>query len=235
MALHQAVAKSQTYAQPAPADQEGGPHPFGELGAHVLYGGALNQPIETLNTNDDRMNQVVYAVGNLYGGVNTAVKQGSAVRTGVAWFKVYPQVNTNGTMVGRIIDQGYYAPAGANALFPSIGVTPGGGKAVITFTVSGPSYYPSSGYAVLGSSTIHLAAAGVGPEDGFTGYDPFADDGVARWGDYSAAVATGGIVWIGNEYIAQSCTVAQYAADTTCGGTRTALANWSTRISAIRP
>jgi hypothetical protein len=233
--LQSVLVKSENYGQPAPADQKSGPHPFGEIGAAILYGGPENQPIETLNTNDDRMNQVVFAGGNLYGGLNTIVQQSGATKAGVAWFEVRPNAKTQGTMNGHMVAQGYYAPAGQNALFPSIGVTPGGAKAVITFTVSGPDYYPSSAYAVLGSSTIHLAAAGVGPEDGFTGYIPFAPDGVARWGDYSAAVADGGTIWIADEYIAQSCTVAEYEQDTTCGGTRTALANWATRVSAIRP
>lgn len=236
VSLQSVLVKSENYGQPPTADQKSGPTPFGTWGANYFYGGATDQPIETLNTNDDRMNQVVYAGGALYGGLNTVVGQpDGSTRAGVAWFKVSPNAKTHGTMNGHMLDQGYYAPAGANALFPSIGVTPGGGKAVITFTVSGPSYYPSSAYAVLGSPTIHLAAAGVGPDDGFTGYDPFASDGVARWGDYSAAVAYGGTIWIADEYIAQSCTVAQYQLDTTCGGTRTALANWATRISAITP
>ena len=93
----------------------------------------------------------------------------------------------------------------------------------------------ASSARVLGSSAIHVASNGIGPEDGFTGYDPFADDGVARWGDYSAAVADGGTVWIANEYIAQQCDADTWLADMTCGGTRTALANWATRISAIHP
>jgi hypothetical protein len=235
LSLKQTVMKSEVYTQPQPADQKSGPHPFGEWGANFYYGGPLDQPLETLNTNDDRMNQVVYAGRTLYGAVNTAVLQNGTVRAGVAWFKVAPNVTPGGVLVAHIVGQGYYAPAGANVLFPSIGVTPGGGKAVIAFSLSGPDYYPSQAYATLGSSTIHIAAAGVGPEDGFTGYDPFADDGVARWGDYSAAVANGGTIWIANEYIAQSCTLAQYQADQTCGGTRSPLANWSTRVSAINP
>ena len=236
VSLQSALVKSEDYGQPPVADQKSGPNPFGAWGAAALYGGPTNQPIETLNTNDDRMNQVVYAGGALYGGLNTVVGQADgSTRAGVAWFKVRPNAKTHGTMNGHMDDQGYYAPAGANAMFPSIGVTPGGAKAVIGFSLSGPAYYPSSAYAVLGSSTIHLAAPGVGPEDGFTGYQPFVPDGVARWGDYSAAVAAAGTIWIANEYIAQSCTVAQYQADSTCGGTRTALANWATRISAITP
>ena len=82
--------------------------------------------------------------------LNTVVGQGSYTLAGVAWFKVRPNAKTHGTMNGHMDDQGYYAPAGNNVLFPSIGVTPGGKKAVITFTLSGPDYFPSSAYAVLG-------------------------------------------------------------------------------------
>ncbi|MEY2416307.1 MAG: hypothetical protein QOH53_1641, partial [Ilumatobacteraceae bacterium] len=41
--------------------------------------------------------------------------------------------------------------------------------------------------------------------------------------------------WVANEWIGQSCTFAQYMAAPfgQCGGTRTALANWSTRITRI--
>jgi hypothetical protein len=109
----------------------------------------------------------------------------------------------------------------------------------MVFTLSGPDYFPTAAYSVFDGSgfhTIKVASAGVGPADGFTGYQPIAPDGVERWGDYSAAVSTpDGTVWVAQEYIAQSCTDAQYAADTTCGGTRTSLANWSTRISAVHP
>ncbi len=44
-------------------------------------------------------------------------------------------------------------------------------------------------------------------------------------------------VWIASEYIDQRCTLRQYEAEPfgTCGNTRTALADWGTRISQIRP
>jgi hypothetical protein len=237
--LQNMVMPSENYGQPVPADQKDGPHPFGEWGANYYYGGALNQPVNTLNTNDDRMNQVVYADGFLWGGVNTVVSQGSTSKAGIAWFKVLPLALPFGKlMLAGIVRQGYVSVAGQNVLFPSIGVTPAG-KAVMSMTLSGPSYYPSAAYSVFdgsGFDAVKVASAGVGPADGYTGYDPFAPDGVERWGDYSAAVsAPDGTVWAATEYIAQSCVVATYQADSTCGGTRTLLANWSTRLTAVRP
>ena len=81
-------------------------------------------------------------------------------------------------------------------------------------------------------------AWGSGPADGFTGelsQDP-VDGGVERWGDYGAAVADAdGSIWFANESINQACTLQQFLADTTCGGTRTILANWGTFIGRATP
>ena len=57
---------------------------------------------------------------------------------------------------------------------------------------------------------------------------------MTRWGDYGAAVALGNNVWIASEYIGQSCSLAEYLkTNFRCGSTRTALANWDTRISEV--
>jgi len=242
LTLTSKVIRSETYGQPPVATQKDGDHPFGQFGAAVPFGGAADQPVNTLNTNDDRMNQAVLVDGNLWAGLNTAVRQrDGVVRAGVAWFKVGASAETRGSSVSisaRVEKQGYLSVQGANVMFPSIGVTPSG-RAVLAVSLSGTTRFPSAAYAVLDGgdfSPLQVAGAGAGPADGFTGYDPFVTDGVERWGDYSAAVSTpGGTVWMANEYIAQSCSVAQYQADTTCGGTRTTLANWSTRVSAVRP
>ena len=72
---------------------------------------------------------------------------------------------------------------------------------------------------------MSIALAGTG--DG--GFDP-------RWGDYGAAsVAPDGTIWLANEYIAQRCSFSEWIADSTCGFTRTFLANFSTRITAYKP
>lgn len=238
--LQSLVVPSESYATPVPADQKAGPHPLGDIGAPSLLGGPAGQPESTLNSNDDRMNQTVYVGGYLWGGVNTLFKDANGnSRSGIAWFKVFAKSLPVGKfLLAAVVKQGYVAPTGENVLFPSIGVTPAG-KAVMTMTLSGPDYYPTAAYSAFDGSGFHqikVAGAGVGPADGFTGYVPIAPDGVERWGDYSAAVsAPDGTVWIASEYIAQTCTDAQYAADTTCGHTRTSLANWSTRITAVHP
>jgi hypothetical protein len=241
------VIPSESYGQPPVADQKDGSHPFGTWGDNYFYGDPANQPLNTLNTNDDRMQQVVYAHGSLWAGLNTVVAQGDAQKAGAAWFRVTAQAEQTGAttakLAAQVQDQGYISIAGNNVMFPSIGVTPAG-KAVIAVTLSGRDYYPSAAYAVYGGSSfgrLQVAGAGVGPADGFTGYAAgfppgVPADGVERWGDYSAAVSTpSGTVWVANEYIAQTCTVEEYMVDRTCGGTRTTLANWSTRVSAIVP
>ena len=74
------------------------------------------------------------------------------------------------------------------------------------------------------------------PSDGFTEYRFFMGDPAAgRWGDYGAAVARPGSIWIASEYVGQACSFAIYNIDRTCEGTRTQFANWGTRISRITP
>ena len=47
----------------------------------------------------------------------------------------------------------------------------------------------------------------------------------------------GNTLWVASETIEQRCTLAQYLGDGSdigsCGGTRTALANWGTRVSRL--
>ena len=70
---------------------------------------------------------------------------------------------------------------------------------------------------------IQIARAGNEPEDGFSGYPEFPPgNGVARWGDYSAAaIDTDGVTWI--------------ATRSTPDIARTMLANWCTYITRLQP
>jgi hypothetical protein len=243
------VIASEVYGQPSASDQKAGSTPLAAVVAPLEGFGKINgnnpaQQEDFLNSNDDRMNQVVYANGNLYSGVNTAVASNGSSRSGIAYFIVTPSVS-GGQVSGTMAGQGYVSLQHDDVLFPSIGVT-ASGKAVMAFTVAGPDYYPSAGYVAIDSAgnagAVHISGAGVGPEDGFTGYFPFGNNStgftgrVARWGDYSAAVADEhGNVWLAAEYIGQTCSLAQFEADTTCGGTRTLLANWGTFVTEVTP
>jgi hypothetical protein len=214
------------------AQQKSGPTPLRDLLNATVP--KENDNIDHLNANDPRMNQVVFASGDLWAGVNTNVSVGGQTRQGIAWFAVKPSLS-GGQLSAQIDRQGYVAVAGEDVLFPSIGVNQNG-AAVMSFTLAGPDYWPSSAYVRLTqrASDVHLVGAGVGPDDGFSGYAAYGGNGIARWGDYSAAVADeSGHIWIATEYIGQTCTFDQFALDTTCGGTRSLLANWGTFIARV--
>jgi hypothetical protein len=204
------VVNSELYTQPPNAVQKKGP---------LYLGNIVHNPEELINSNEDRLQQVVYANGKLWSAINTAVKQpNGAVVTGIGWFVVNPSTNS-------VSNQGYLSVAGQTVTFPSIGVT-AAGKAVMAFTLVGPDFFPSAAYSVLdpatGAGPVHIAAAGRFPDDGFSGY-PKLNGGlppVGRWGDYSAAVAdASGNVWMGAEYIRDLLPPA-----------RTDFANWATFV-----
>jgi hypothetical protein len=196
----------------------------------------VEKPLDSL---DSRMQQVTFANGLLYGAHGTAVDVGSPAvqKAGVAWYITDPTTASNGNLSTSVVHQGRLATAGNNVIMPALGVSPDG-SAVIGVTLVGDDHYPSQAYVDLAAngttSSIFVLAAGVGPEDGFGGYRGFRHR--PRWGDYAAAaVDASGNLWVANEWIAQTCTFAQYLAAPfgQCGGTRTALANWSTRISKV--
>ena len=210
--LSHIVIESQVYGQPPNAEQRFGPTPL-----KVALG--LSDPEALIAANDDRMNQVVFADGLLWSGVNTIV---SGDRVGIAWFAVKPSFNGAG-LRAKIQGQGYVTAVGNSVLYPSIAVNREG-DAAVGFTLTGQDFFPSAAYALLsvedGAGPVHIAAAGVAPEDGFTGYPSLGGDVAARWGDYSAAVADEqGNLWFATEYIP--------------GGPRTLLANWGTFIGRI--
>jgi hypothetical protein len=192
-----------------------------------------------LDSNDTRMQQVTYTGGKLYGALDTAVTAGGATKAGIGWYIVRPETQ-HGVLRAGLVTQGQLGLAGNNLTYPAIGVN-AAGHGVMSFTLAGDGYYPSAAYSAFdgrtGAGAIYLAKAGVGPQDGFSGYKAFNDPPRPRWGDYGATAVDGTNIWIAAEYIAQTCTLAEYEATPfgSCGGTRTALANWATRISLIQP
>ncbi len=196
-----------------------------------------------LDSNDTRMQQVTWVNGSLWGAIDTGLNISSAKQAGIEWFKVSANGGSSGASLGS---SGYVGLGNDNLTYPAIGITTGG-TGVMAFTVVGSDFYPSAGYATIsgnGVGDIHIAAAGQGPDDGFTNYRLFANPpsfkARPRWGDYGAAVPMGDNVWIASEYIGQSCDFAQFltpdpvtGALFRCGNTRTALGNWDTRISLV--
>ena len=239
LALNVAPVTVTTYAVPTSlAHQKPGSTPlrdcFALTGCAPTYLGYPNfvyPAPRDLAVNDSRMQQVSYANGKLWGTLDTDVVLGDGSHgSGVNYFAINPgsrSVAVNGTL----------ALTDANLTYGAAAVTQSG-RGVIAFTVVGPNDHPSAGYASLdaklGAGDVHIAAAGAGPWDGFTGI-PYLGGGRPRWGDYGAAAADGNTVWLASEYIAQTCTLAQYLTPPLfqCGGTRGALGNWATRISAI--
>jgi hypothetical protein len=243
--LRNAIVPVKPYTVPPFADQRAGSAPlaeclndaacFDKLAAYSPVPSGTEQ-IGQLDTLDSRMQQVSYADGRLWGALGTGVNGGA--QAGVEYFVVTPNPDPSKSKVDA---NGYVSVAGNNVSYPAIGVSQSG-TAVMALTVVGPDYYPSAGYVVLDRNgkpgPVRIAAAGLGPQDGFSEYNAFSFGGLfPRWGDYAAAAVDGNTVWIASEYIGQTCTLAAFEAAPfgRCGGTRGVLGNWYTRISAIQP
>ncbi|TML21970.1 MAG: hypothetical protein E6G35_16700 [Actinobacteria bacterium] len=231
------------YALPPLSNQKVGPFPLGQCLTDPACSAAFGLPNKAqtespLDSNDTRMQQVTYANGKLYGALDTVVTVEGRKVAGVGWYIVSPDAHPH-SVSAHLANQGQLALAGANLTYPAIGLN-ADGKGVMAFTLVGDNYYPSAAYAAFdgrtGAGSIFVAKAGVGPQDGFTGYDPLGGSPARpRWGDYGATAVDGGNIWIASEYIGQSCDLATFEADPSCGLTRTLLANWDTRISLIKP
>jgi hypothetical protein len=236
--LSNAVLRSEVYGIPPESDQKVGSVPLADcLNADCLGLGLPETPeVEGgLDSSDTRLLQVWHADGSVWGALDTVVNVGGEERAGIAYFVVDPALQGRGRVNGRIVNQGYLAVAGNNVIYPAMAVRPDR-KGAMAFTLVGKDHYPSAAYALMngwGTSDVHVAAEGRGPQDGSNEYQTFG--GRARWGDYGGAVTDGRTIWMASEYIAQTCTYEQYLADPTCGGTRVQYGNWSTRITALRP
>jgi hypothetical protein len=182
MTLTRSMLPSEPFSPPIKVPQKHGPIPLGA---------SVHAPENGLQSNDDRMQQVVYSRGALYSALSTGLgPNGKATRTGAAWFRVTP--STSG---GHITRQGYVSVQGANFFFPAIAI-PTSGAGVMVASYSGPNAYPSAAFIALSSSgptgPVFVNGPGAKPEDGFTCYQAtngLPVDAGCRWGDYSAAAA----------------------------------------------
>jgi hypothetical protein len=240
LSLAGSLRPSEQYVNPPLAEQKYGPTPLANFcSVSDCFGLGVGQYSELpVATNDSRMLQVYYANGRLYGALNTGVQVSDRLQAGIAWLLVDPADAPSRSAVAH---QGYVGVAGQNVIFPAIAAMADGSGAM-AYTLTGSDYYPSAGYSLVTpdgvAGPVNVAAAGAGPQDGFSEYQPIADAASAprpRWGDYGAAVPVGSTIWLASEYIGQSCTFATYQTDMTCGNTRAPLINWATRISAVTP
>jgi hypothetical protein len=198
--LSSQVIASEPYAIPPPALQKGS--------------------TSTLDSGDDRMQQVQFIGGEIWGELDTTVvpEGDTAPRAGAAWFRVKPRLDGS-VLAGAHLDaQGYVVSEGEYVLYPAIQADLNGHAAMV-FTLTSSERFASAAYTVLSEDGSdfgepRVAAAGTGP------YDAKA----TRWGDYSFAVLdpAGDSVWVATEYIPP-------ASSQTTTGRR----NWGTRVLQI--
>jgi hypothetical protein len=214
-----------------------------------------SEVISSPDSNDTRMQQVMYANGKLWGALDTAVTLSpNNNRAGIEWFIVNPAA-------GSVAKQGYLAATGMDFTYPAIGVT-ASGRGVMAFTASGDAAtaFPSAAYAPIdsqvGVGTWNIVPGGEGKAvtDGFTSYKQQVGGNPprTRWGDYGAAAVDGNSVWLASEYIANACDYTTWGGPFFAGGSgdnllgtcagashgpglRAALGNWSTFISKFTP
>jgi hypothetical protein len=226
---------------------------FNLLVSATVHNATKPEVVMAIDANDTRMQQVTFANGKLWGALDTAINPDSGPqRAGIAWYIVNPSAS-------RLLNSGYLGAAGHDFTYPAIGVA-ASGRGVMAFTAVGDDLNPSAAYAPidalagLGDWNVVDGGTGAAADDGFSGYKAqnFPNPIRPRWGDYGAAAVDGNSVWIASEYIGHSCNYTDWGGPFftggtgdnllgTCGGAshgpggRSALANWSTRISKLTP
>ena len=189
------------------------------------YGSTLFPPglLELLDGGDCRILSLSYAGGRLYATLQTAtVDESGRQLVGVAYIIFSPTFRSS-VLSATVLRQGYVLVANNHLLRPSVAVN-AQGRGAIAFTLVGPDYFPSAAFVLLDAfstgSSVQISSPGVLPEDGFSGYPNigFPTQGLARWGDYSTAVAASdGSIWAVTEFISNA--------------PRTQLANWATFVT----
>jgi hypothetical protein len=214
--LDAVVVETQPFRFPTHAVvQKKGFHPLGE---------SLGEPVEKLDPGDFRVVSATYSSGRLWATLASQMANtGGTSFTEVKYFAFSPKVN-GPFFTASLVTQGTVSKPGASLIYPAIAVN-AQQKGGIVFTLVGPNDYPSAAFAPVNNTNVgavQIARAGNEPEDGFTGYPEFGGNGVARWGDYSAAaIDTDGVIWMATEYTPDIA--------------RTVNANWCTYITRLQP
>jgi hypothetical protein len=212
VALTRVTIATQTYIPPDVATQMTGVTPLGSSLTPPA-------PLEFLDGGDNRIQALVYASGQLFLTLETAVvDQNGRSLVGGAYMVLSPTYR--GALAAKVLNQGYLLVTGNHLLRPAIAVN-AQGVGAIAVTLVGASWHPSAAFIPFASSAtpsaLEVAAAGSLPEDGFTGYAAYGGDGVARWGDYNTAVAASdGSIQMVVQYIGSY--------------PRTQYANWNTYV-----
>ena len=161
-------------------------------------GAAQKGANSTMDTGDDRMQQVSSVGGTVWGELGTGLSAtgGSSNRAAAAWFQVSPPSPAPNWVARRFCVRAIWPiPPAHCSIRPSSPTPPATPR---WSSPHGPNQYPSVGYSRLSSggsafTTPAVAAAGTGP---------YAKDST-RWGDYSFAVPdpTSDAAWLASEYI----------------------------------
>ena len=169
--LSEGSVATQGYSQPPSAVQKSGPIPFGNtLGVKVA---------SPLSTNDDEVQQVTYASGEVYAQLSTGVTAGGgATNAGVAWFALHPRPGVGSVSVTN--NGNGYVQVKGHLLFPSIGVN-AQGNGYIAFALSSGSNFPTAAYIRFAGKQgavgpVRIQKAGTRPLDDFTCYPEPASD-----------------------------------------------------------
>lgn len=215
LSLIETIVPTEFYMDPGNVPQRAGPTPLG----------GTNSILEFLDGGDTRVQSVQYVNAQLYLTMEAAIVDDNGQYVVGTAYVVLAPIFRGSTLNAPVTSQGYFYVDGDHLLRPAMAVNSKGQGAII-FTLVGTDYYPSAAFVTFNGSsvgtTIQIAGAGAFPEDGFTGYPAYGGDYVARWGDYSAAVAASdGTIWMATEYIPNA--------------PRTPLANWGTYIVNYNP
>jgi hypothetical protein len=214
--LSAVVVETQPFHFPTSAAvQKKGFHPLGE---------SLNEPVEKLDSGGFAVVSATYSSGRLWATLSSQMLDtAGAPRTVCDYFAFSPKIN-GPFFTATLVTQGVVSKPGASLLYPAIAVNAQQNGGII-FTLVGPNDFPSAAFVPVNNTSvgpIQIARAGNEPEDGFSGYRAFGFNGVARWGDYSAAaVDTDGVIWMATEYTPDIA--------------RTLFANWCTYITRLQP
>jgi hypothetical protein len=204
------------YSAPGVANQRPGPLPYGSS----LVPPA---PLEYLDGADGRILSAVYAGGRIYATLGAQVTDDTGLKRCGGVYLILSPTFRAGVLAAPVLRQGTLMVNGNHLLRPAVAVN-ASGRGAIAFTLAGSDSYPSAAFVAIDTfntgNTIQVSGTGAYPEDGFTGYDD--GSGLARWGDYSTAVADGtGAIWMVVEHIPNL--------------PRTEFANWGTYITRYQP
>jgi hypothetical protein len=243
------------------APQKSGPIPLGNECKKAGLSKVAHCPLGGIATNSDQVTQVSQGNGQLWAGVDTAIVQTYASTVeeqhmGAAYFAVGTR-SFDQTGHFTLARQGYVSAMHEDLEFPAFAAGTSNGRAIASFTLNGNGglagadnggFFPSSAFGRVAStspgllsSTINIANLGKSPYDGLTEYQSYPSAGFdfrPRWGDYGAAIVSGGKAYFASEYIQfPNCQppAFDFNAIGTCGGTRDGLANWGTSVNSVTP